>query len=592
MTRILIVEDSPTQAEQLRLILEDAGYTVDHAADGRIAVERFALATYGAVISDIMMPNMTGYDFCREIKKQPRGRETPVILLSTLSDPMDIIRGLECGADNFVTKPYEPDQLLARVRTVLQNREIRGAGKVSFGVEVMFLGKTFLISSEKEQILDLLIATFEDIVRTNRGLQESKAALTAAKQEIESYAHELEKRVAERTAELLEQQQQLHQAQKMEAVGQLTGGIAHDFNNLLTIIIGNVEALATMFDNEPRVKECADLALKASLRGADLTRQLLAFSRQQRLQPRVINLNELVTGVTTLLRRTIGTNIEIRTELDDALWLAEVDPAQVESALVNLAVNARDAMPNGGQLVIETSNVYLDEQYAAQNLEVAAGDYVSVVVTDSGTGMPPEVVERVFEPFFTTKEVGRGTGLGLSRVYGFVKQSRGHVKIYSEVGHGTSIKLYLPRASAVTDDKAEATGARLTANPGGDEMILVVEDSATVRQVTVGILRGLGYRVQEAEDGHAALAILKEPGEIDLLFTDLIMPNGIDGQELLRRARTLRPGLKALFASGYSEQFLKGRGPGEAGVPLLNKPYRTRALAEAVRGVLDNPQPG
>jgi len=200
--------------------------------------------------------------------------------------------------------------------------------------------------------------------------------------------------------------------------------------------------------------------------------------------------------------------------------------------------------------------------------------------------MPPEVVERVFEPFFTTKEVGRGTGLGLSMVYGFVKQSRGHVKIYSEVGHGTSIKLYLPRAHA-TVEAAETATMRLTANPGGDEKILVVEDSPTVRHVTVGILRGLGYSVQEAEDGHAALAILEVPGEIDLLFTDLIMPNGIDGQELVRRARLLRPGIKALFASGYSEQFLKGRGPNEAGIPLLNKPYRTRSLAEAVRSVLD-----
>jgi CheY-like chemotaxis protein len=332
---------------------------------------------------------------------------------------------------------------------------------------------------------------------------------------------------------------------------------------------------------------------EAASRGAQLTQRMLAFARKQPLQARNIDLNEIIGRAAVMLRRTIGEDVAVKLALAEGLWPALADPAQIEDVILNLAVNARDAMPNGGQLVIETSNIYLDEQYAAQNLEVAAGDYVAVVVTDSGTGMPPEVVERVFEPFFTTKEVGRGTGLGLSMVYGFVKQSRGHVKIYSEVGHGTSIKLYLPRASATVEERVDTGGARLTANPGGDEMILVVEDSATVRQVTVGILRGLGYRVQEAEDGHAALAILKEPGEIDLLFTDLIMPNGIDGQELLRRARALRPGLKALFASGYSEQFLKGRGPGEAGVPLLNKPYRTRSLAEAVRGVLDAaPPPG
>jgi len=238
--------------------------------------------------------------------------------------------------------------------------------------------------------------------------------------------------------------------------------------------------------------------------------------------------------------------------------------------------------------LIETTNAHLDEHYAAQNLEVLPGDYVSVVVTDSGSGMPPDVVERVFEPFFTTKEVGKGTGLGLSMVYGFVKQSRGHVKIYSEVGHGTSIKLYLPRA-AVAGDEAAPTSARQVANPGGSESILVVEDSPTVRSMSAGILRALGYRVREAEDGPTALRILNEGGAFDLLFTDLIMPNGIDGQELWRQARALRPEMRALFTSGYSEQFLKGRGATEEGIPLLNKPYRTRALAEAIRRALDAP---
>jgi PAS domain S-box-containing protein len=384
---------------------------------------------------------------------------------------------------------------------------------------------------------------------------------------------------------------QLRQAQKMEAVGQLTGGVAHDFNNILTVIIGMTELLSDVLGGDQKLGPIVQAIDEAASRGAQLTQRMLAFARKQPLQARNIDLNEIIGRAAVMLRRTIGEDIAVKLALAEGLWPALADPAQIEDVILNLAVNARDAMPNGGQLVIETFNIYLDEQYAAHHVEVAAGDYVSVVVTDSGTGMPPEVVERVFEPFFTTKEVGRGTGLGLSMVYGFVKQSRGHVKIYSEIGHGTSIKLYLPRASATVEEPADTAGARLTANPGGDEMILVVEDSATVRQVTIGILRGLGYRVQEAEDGHAALAILKEPGEIDLLFTDLIMPNGIDGQELVRRARALRPGLKALFASGYSEQFLKGRGPGEAGVPLLNKPYRTRSLAEAVRGVLDAVQP-
>jgi PAS domain S-box-containing protein len=383
---------------------------------------------------------------------------------------------------------------------------------------------------------------------------------------------------------------QLRQSQKMEAVGQLTGGVAHDFNNLLTVIIGMTELLSDAIGDNPLLGPTVRAIDEAASRGAQLTQRMLAFARKQPLQARNIDLNEIVTRAGGMLQRTIGEDIHVKLSLEANLWPALADPSQIEDVILNLAVNARDAMPNGGDLLIETVNTHLDEHYAAQNLEVNAGDYVSVVVTDSGSGMPPEVVERVFEPFFTTKEVGKGTGLGLSMVYGFVKQSRGHVKVYSEVGHGTSIKLYLPRAEVPAVEAAQAN-ARPTANPGGSESILVVEDSPTVRSMSAGILRALGYRVREAEDGVTALAILKQPDEIDLLFTDLIMPNGIDGQELWRQARALRPGLKALFTSGYSEQFLKGRGATEAGVPLLNKPYRTRALAEAVRGVLDGRGP-
>ena len=378
----------------------------------------------------------------------------------------------------------------------------------------------------------------------------------------------------------------LRQAQKMEAIGQLTGGIAHDFNNLLTVIIGMSELLSDAVGHDSTLKPIVREIDEAASRGAQLTQRMLAFARKQPLHARNIDLNETVSHSASMLRRTIGEDITVKLSLAEPLWPARVDPSQIEDVILNLAVNARDAMPNGGQLLIETANAHLDEQYAAQNPDVTAGDYVALVVTDSGTGMPPEVVERVFEPFFTTKEVGRGTGLGLSMVYGFIKQSRGHVKIYSEVEHGTSIKLYLPRADAAVADAVAANGHGAV-TPGGSETILVVEDSATVRGVAVGLLRGLGYTVLEAEDGHAALAILKQPVAIDLLFTDLIMPNGINGQELLRRARELRPGLKAMFTSGYSEQFLQDRSSAEAGVPLLNKPYRKHALAEAIRAVLD-----
>jgi PAS domain S-box-containing protein len=380
---------------------------------------------------------------------------------------------------------------------------------------------------------------------------------------------------------------QLLQAQKMEAIGQLTGGVAHDFNNILTVIIGMTELLSDALASDKKLGPIVAAVDEAATRGAQLTQRMLAFARKQPLQAQMIDLNEIISRSVAMLQRTLGEDIAVKAVLAEGIWCALADASQVEDAILNLAVNARDAMPNGGRLMIETANAHLDDEYAAHNVEVTPGDYVCVSVTDSGVGMAPEVVERVFEPFFTTKEIGHGTGLGLSMVYGFVKQSRGHVKIYSEPGHGTRITLYLPRAY-VAERAAEKVAESSTAHLSGRETILVVEDSEIVRKVAVSMLRGLGYQVREAEDGPNALAILKEPGQIDLLFTDLIMPNGMDGEELLRRARELRPGLKALFTSGYSEHFLQSRGSADTGVPLISKPYRTPKLAEAVRGVLDS----
>jgi CheY-like chemotaxis protein len=374
----------------------------------------------------------------------------------------------------------------------------------------------------------------------------------------------------------------------MEAIGQLTGGVAHDFNNILTVIMGMTEVLASEVSSDPRLAPLVSAIDEATSRGAELTRRMLAFARKQPLQPQVVGLNDIVSGTTAMLRRTLGEDIVVKLVLADGLWPALADRAQIEDALLNLAVNARDAMPNGGRLVIETANASLDDDYAAHNFEVVAGDYVSLSVSDSGSGIPPHVLERVFEPFFTTKEVGRGTGLGLSMVYGFAKQSGGHVKIYSEVGHGTRITLYLPRTAAVEPEaEPEAPAPAVRPRATGHETILVVEDSESVRKVAVSILRGLGYQVLEAEDGPSALALLAQPDPIDLLFTDLIMPNGIDGEELLKRARVLRPDLKALFTSGYSEHFLQSRGSADSGVTLLNKPYRVQKLSEAVRAALD-----
>lgn len=379
---------------------------------------------------------------------------------------------------------------------------------------------------------------------------------------------------------------QLAQALKMEAVGQLTGGLAHDFNNLLGVIIGNLDLAGGRLGADPQLREYVDAALRSALRGAELVRQLLAFSRRQPLQPKVIDLNERLPGMAMLLKRTLGEEITINTRPADGLWPVLADPVQVEAAVLNLAINARDAMPGGGMLTIETANAHLDADYVAQNREVVADDYAMIAVTDNGTGMPPEIVARAFEPFFTTKDTGKGSGLGLSMVYGFAKQSGGHAKIYSELGHGTTIKIYLPRARALAEEAAAPAGPAV-ALERGHEAILLVEDNPQLRKTAERQLTHLGYRVQTAENGPAALALLGGGATVDLLLTDVVMPGGMTGHELAAQARERRPGLKVLMSTGYAEASLtNGHGRDEAW-PVLGKPYRQQELAQMVRRVLD-----
>ncbi len=377
---------------------------------------------------------------------------------------------------------------------------------------------------------------------------------------------------------------QLRQAQKMESVGQLTGGVAHDFNNLLAVIIGNLDLLQDELEAMPEARQLAQDALQAGLRGAELTRRLLAFARNQPLNPRPFDLNGLVTGIMDMLSRTLGEQIEIEVIPAQDLWLGLADPSQVESALTNLAINARDAMPDGGRLTIETANKHLDESYAAESIDVTPGDYVMLAVSDSGAGIPPDILDRVVEPFFTTKEEGKGTGLGLSMIYGFAKQSRGHMRLYSEVGHGTTVRLYLPRAApgATVVEEAPADSAD---EGTGDATILVVEDNAEVRRVVARQLGGLGYRVIESANAAAALQALATE-TVDLLFTDVIMPGGMTGIELAGQARRLRPGLKVLVTSGFAEASLNLGGEAGGDIGVLSKPYRKEELARHVRRAL------
>jgi PAS domain S-box-containing protein len=382
-------------------------------------------------------------------------------------------------------------------------------------------------------------------------------------------------------------EEQLRQAQKMEAVGQLAGGIAHDFNNMLAVVIGSLDLLQRRIgESDPRAKRYADAATEGARRAAQLTQRLLAFSRQQPLSPESLDLNKLVAGMSELLRHSLGADIQLERVLAGGLWCTRTDPNQLENVILNLAVNARDAMPEGGRLTIETQNTHLDERYTATHVGLAPGQYVLLAVSDTGGGMPEHVIAKAFDPFFSTKEIGKGTGLGLSQVYGFVRQSGGHVKIYSEVGQGTTVKVYLPRFLGEVpevDDSGSAEDLPLGAQ---QEVVLVVEDEPAVRQFSVDALTELGYRVLEADSAAAAMRHLSVRPDIALLFTDVVMPD-VNGAKLANEVRLRRPGIKVLFTTGYARNAVVHNGVLDAGVQMIGKPFTIEELAAKVREVLD-----
>jgi PAS domain S-box-containing protein len=436
------------------------------------------------------------------------------------------------------------------------------------------------------------------VVGVNVDVTEHKRAIV----QLRAFTETLEERVKERTRELETEfearqraEEALRQAQKIEAVGQLTGGIAHDFNNLLTIVVGGLEAIGRQISMLPesaaasRIVRARDMALQGAHRAVTLTSRLLAFSRQQPLAPQALDANKLVAGICELLRRTLGEAVALETVLAGGLWHTFADSNQLENAVLNLALNARDAMPNGGKLTIETANCYLDEAYVGDIAEpVMQGQYVMVAVTDTGSGMDKATLEKAFEPFFTTKEVGKGTGLGLSQVYGFVRQSAGHVKIYSEVSEGTTVKIYLPRHRGESDSVKAAAAPSDAARAIGKETILVVEDDEALRAYTTECMRELGYRVLEAANGAAALEILRNDSDIDLLFTDVVMPGGINGRQLADEARR-RVKLKVLFTTGYTRNAIVHHGRLDPGIHLISKPFSFQELAKRIRARLDAP---
>lgn len=392
----------------------------------------------------------------------------------------------------------------------------------------------------------------------------------------------------DKLTEVRRKNEQLAQAQKMEAVGQLTGGLAHDFNNRLAAVMTNLELLEDHVAPQSEARELIASAIRSAERGAELTRRLLVFSRSHELRPKVVNVNRTIAGMTDLLRRTLGEKIAIRTELSGDLWSTNVDPGQLENTILNLALNARDAMPEGGTLILETRNVELDQGYAEGPSDVGPGAYVLLAVTDTGTGMTPDVRARAFEPFFTTKTERNGSGLGLSMIYGFVKESGGHIEIQSEPGDGASIRIYLPRDVRVPIEEplAERGPGRMSAKG----TVLVVEDDDEVRDSVEKVLRSIGYDVLSASSGHDALEIIGRTRRIDLLLTDVGLPRGMNGTELARRARSLLPGLRVLYISGYTHGALDARDLAAEGFELIGKPFRRAELETAVRRVLDMPR--
>jgi signal transduction histidine kinase len=544
---VLVVDDDAAGRYLKAHILRKAGYTVSQATTGMDAIEQCCSNVPDLVLLDMRLPDIHGVEVCRRIK----ATHPSIAILQTsaaITGPQDRARALDGGADSFLVEPIEPEELLATARALLR---LRGAEQAL---------------RRMNESLELLVAErTRELTEANRRLQAEIAG-------------------HRKTEEVL------WHTQKLEVVGQLTGGIAHDFNNLLAVVVGSMEMIRAAFESTaelPRAKIMRMLQAceAATGRATKLTQQLLAFARRSTLKFEVATLDEVIVACEPFLRRALGDVNQLSLSFQPDLWRCRIDAPQFEAAILNLVVNARDAMPDGGRLEIATTNAVIGDEPGRGLTELPAGDYVVVAVSDTGTGMDPDVAAHAFEPFFTTKEVGKGTGLGLSQVYGFIKQSGGHIAIDTRPGEGTTFRLYLPRSHDTQQPEVPET-AESTQPPTGHETVLVVEDNAHVRDLAVTTISDLGYRVLAANDGPSAMDVVRSEESIDLLFSDVVMPGGMNGFELVDKARGVRDGLKALVTSGYAN--VHRPGTNRPDVPLLLKPYRRSDLAHCIRRALDH----
>jgi len=645
--KILIVDDDERNAFAAVQALEDLGHDLVVARSGEEALKQLLISDFAVILLDLHMPGMDGYETAKLIRARKRTGNIPIVFLTAIfRDEAHIFQAYSAGAVDMVFKPVDPFILRSKVSVLVDLHIKTEEVKRQMAHSQWLLEENRRVQAEKaiaeralqrsrerqEQIMRSLPVTFHsriaappfepvfisDGVKAITGftpeeimsrpdfgssrihpddlpkvVESVSGALTTGSYSCEfrwlcadgQYRYLFDQGVlatgidSDRqevfgvildSTDRRQLEEQLAQARKMEAVGQLTGGVAHDFNNLLTVVLGNIDMLTRKAEDETQRARRIDAMRQAAERGRDLTRQLLAFSRRQHLSPVTLDVNALIDGFAPLLRQAVGEAVTLELALSKKPVCANVDPTQLETALLNLAVNARDAMPDGGVLTLATK---------------LAGGQVSVEVRDTGVGMSADVRDRVFEPFFTTKDVGKGSGLGLSQVYGFVRQSEGHVEVESEVGVGTTVRLLLPASARPAPERRAATVPPETV--GGTERVLVVEDDPAVLTLTVDMLGGLGYQITTATNAAEALEVLKGEEPIDLLFSDIVMPGGASGVSLARQAQTLRPEMQILLTSGFIGD---GAGLAEHEFPLIDKPYEAPALAARIREMLDQPR--